>query len=177
VRKKWDAALAGIEPAFLAGLDFESSASSSSATGAGARRTAAIKNGVHAAVEGDDPLGGELGALAQRLEDAEDIVVGDRGALAARRRSRMRPDLLEARCLHGAIGSAERRRRKRASMSLIALTRDTVRQHVHAIKFYHVSWLAAACRDASRPLSGQTTQKKSPGQHVMRRDRSGLPFS
>ena len=33
-------------------------------------------------IEGDDLLGSELRVPAQRLEDAEDVVVGDRGALA-----------------------------------------------------------------------------------------------
>ena len=67
-----------------------------------------------AAIKGDDLLGGELGVPAERLEDAEDVVVGDRGALAARRRLRAWPVLSEGRCLHGGIGSAERGRCKRS---------------------------------------------------------------
>ena len=53
-----------------------------------------------AAIEGDDLFGGELGVPTQRLEDAEDVVVGDRGALAARRRLRARAVLSEGRCFH-----------------------------------------------------------------------------
>jgi hypothetical protein len=66
------------------------------------------------AIEGDDLLGGELGVPAQRFEDAEDVVVGDRGALTARRRLRARPIPSEGRCFHKWIGSAERGRCKRS---------------------------------------------------------------
>ena len=48
-----------------------------------------------AAIEGDDLLGGELGVSAQRLEDAEDVVVGDRRPPAAGRRLRARAVLAE----------------------------------------------------------------------------------
>ena len=105
-----------------------------------------------AAIEGDDLLGGELGVPAQRLEDAEDVVVGDRGALAARRRLRARPILSEGRCLHGGIGSAERGRCKRAPCRALrrpATQCDSMFTRSHFITCRGRPGSVAVCRGSS----------------------------
>ena len=68
-----------------------------------------------AAIEGDELLCCEMGVPAQRFEDAEDVMVGDRIALAARRRLRSRASLSRGRCLHRSDLESGARRCKRAA--------------------------------------------------------------
>lgn len=91
-----------------------------------------------AVIEGDDLFCRELRVSTQRLKDTEDVVVSDRGALAARRRLRSRPFLMAIRGLHGGKGSARRAGCKR-SLSRAPQRCDTVRQHVHTIIYYHAA--------------------------------------